>query len=182
MQNLFAEDTPWHTPWMSRVLPIVHRIAERHKDRTIFTRFIPPVRPQDLPGAWRRYYEHWPDMTLENLDPALIQLVPALRELVPPAFVIDKHVYSAFSNPSLRRVLHRRHIDSLVITGAETDVCVLATIMHAVDLGYRIVLPTDALCSGSDATHDALLSLYRNRYSQQIETCTSDELLDYWIA
>jgi nicotinamidase-related amidase len=119
---------------------------------------------------------------MENLDPALVQLVPALQELVPPALVIDKHVYSAFSNPSLRQVLHSRHIDSLVITGAETDVCVLATIMHAVDLGYRVVLPTDALCSGSDATHDALLSLYRSRYSQQIETCTSDELLDCWIA
>jgi len=23
MQNLFAEPTPWHTPWMARVLPAV---------------------------------------------------------------------------------------------------------------------------------------------------------------
>jgi hypothetical protein len=30
MQNLFAEDTPWHTPWMKLVLPVVERIAERH--------------------------------------------------------------------------------------------------------------------------------------------------------
>ena len=22
MQNIFAEDTPWQTPWMKRVLPI----------------------------------------------------------------------------------------------------------------------------------------------------------------
>jgi hypothetical protein len=28
MQNLFALDTPWHTPWMDRVLPVVTRIAE----------------------------------------------------------------------------------------------------------------------------------------------------------
>ena len=28
MQNLFAERTPWHTPWMTRVLPVVLRIAD----------------------------------------------------------------------------------------------------------------------------------------------------------
>ena len=42
MQNMFAEETPWHTPWMKRVLPVVAALVERHPDRTIFTRFIPP--------------------------------------------------------------------------------------------------------------------------------------------
>ncbi|MBV8400130.1 MAG: hypothetical protein JOZ58_28475 [Acetobacteraceae bacterium] len=34
MQNLFALDTPWHTPWMARVLPVVTRIAEHHPAQT----------------------------------------------------------------------------------------------------------------------------------------------------
>jgi hypothetical protein len=38
MQNLFALNTPWHTPWMARVLPVVTRLAERHPSRTVFTR------------------------------------------------------------------------------------------------------------------------------------------------
>ncbi|HEY8612755.1 MAG TPA: cysteine hydrolase, partial [Roseomonas sp.] len=45
MQNLFAEGTEWHTPWMKRVLPVVERIAAAHPERTIFTRFIPAARP-----------------------------------------------------------------------------------------------------------------------------------------
>lgn len=53
MQNLFARDTPWHTPWMARVLPVVTGIAERHPERTVFTRFIPPERPEQVPGSWR---------------------------------------------------------------------------------------------------------------------------------
>ncbi len=57
--------------------------------------------------------------------------------------------------------LRGRGADSLVITGAETDVCVLAAVLDAVDLGYRVVLATDARCSSSDETHDALLTLYR---------------------
>ena len=76
MQNLFAEDTPWHTPWMKRVLPVVTEIADRHAERTIFTRFIPARHPDGLPGSWRRYYQRWADLTLDRIDPRLLELVP----------------------------------------------------------------------------------------------------------
>ena len=79
--------------------------------------------------------------------------------------------------PSL---LRRRRIQALVITGAETDVCVLAAVMDAVDLGFRVVLATDALCSASDETHDALMKLYRSRFNEQIETADSAAILDAW--
>src|SRR5437762_3549036 len=83
MQNLFAEDTPWHTPWMKRVLPIVVEIAERHPQQTIFTRFIPANDPDELPGSWRRYYRHWAALTLERIDKRLLELVPPLARLAP---------------------------------------------------------------------------------------------------
>ena len=180
MQNLFALDTPWHTPWMTRVLPVVTRIASSHPAQTVFTRFIPPKRPEQVSGSWRRYYERWEDVTLERIDPQLIQLVPALAALTPPAEVLDKRVYSPFSEPRLPALLERRGTDSLVITGAETDVCVLAAVLGAVDLGYRVVLATDALCSASDETHDALLTLYHRRFGQQIETANSEDILACW--
>jgi nicotinamidase-related amidase len=180
MQNLFASETPWHTPWMARVLPVVVRIVEHRPSRTVFTRFIPPRRPDQMPGSWRRYYEHWRDMTLERSDPQLIELVPFLAAFVPPAEVVDKRTYSPFAAPQLVDLLRRRRTDSLIITGAETDVCVLAAVLDAVDLGYRVVLATDALCSTSDATHDALLGLYRSRFSQQIETADSTTILAAW--
>jgi nicotinamidase-related amidase len=180
MQNIFAEDTPWHMPWMARVLPVVTRLAERHPSRTVLTRFIPPRRPDRMPGSWRRYYERWRELTLERIDPRLIELVPPLAALAPPAEVVDKKVYSPFSEPQLGDLFRKRRIDSLVITGAETDVCVLAAVLDAVDLGYRVVLATDALCSSSDAMHDALLTLYRKRFSQQIETASSETILACW--
>ena len=101
MQNLFAEDTPWHTPWMKRVLPAVIEIAERHAVQTVFTRFIPARHPDELPGSWRRYYRRWSDLTLERIDRRLLELVPPLARLAPPAAIIDKRVYSPFTEPSL---------------------------------------------------------------------------------
>lgn len=180
MQTLFAERTDWHLPWLKRVLPIVERIARAHAPQTIFTRFVPPARPEEMQGTWRRYYERWRQMTRERLDPALIELVPPLAELVPPATVVDKRHYSPFTEPNLPRLLGERGIDSLVITGAETDVCVLAAVLGAVDLGYRVVLARDALCSASDRTHDALLTLYRERFGQQIEVAPADAILANW--
>jgi len=180
MQNLFAEETPWNTPWMKRVLPVVTRIAERHPERTVFTRFIPARHTDELPGSWRRFYRRWADLTLERIDPRLLELVPALRRLAPPAGVVDKRVYSPFAEPALPQLLRERHVDALVITGAETDVCVLAAVIDAVDRGYRVVLAEDAICSSSDQTHDALMTLYHNRFSQQIETAEADAILEAW--
>lgn len=180
MQNLFAEDTPWHTPWIKRVLPVVAGIAERHAEQTIFTRFIPARHSDELPGSWRRYYRRWAELTLDRLDPMLIELVPPLARLAPPAVTIDKRVYSPFTERALWVELRRRRADTLVITGAETDVCVLAAVMDAVDHGYRVVLAADALCSSSDETHDALMTLYHRRFAEQIETVESEELLAAW--
>ena len=69
---------------------------------------------------------------------------------------------------------------TLVITGGETDVCVLATVLGAIDFGYRVVLVTDALCSSSDATHDALLTVYHQRFAQQVETVEMETVLSSW--
>jgi nicotinamidase-related amidase len=180
MQVLFADRTPWHTPWMNRVLPIVTRIAEAHPGQTVFTRFLPPHRPDELPGSWRRYYTRWAELTLDRIDPGWLELVPPLRRLAPPAMVVDKQRYSPFAEPNLPSLLRQRGADSLVVTGAETDVCVLAAVLDAVDLGYRVVLARDAICSSSDRTHDALMTLYGQRFSEQIETADTDAILAAW--
>jgi nicotinamidase-related amidase len=180
MQRLFAEPTEWFVPWLPRILPHVTEIAQRHPERTLLTRFIPPRHPDAMIGAWCDYYHRWRAMTQERLDPALLELVEPLRLLVPPARVLDKSVNSAFTNPGLAGALRRRGIQTLIITGGETDVCVLATVMAAIDHGFRVVLPTDALCSVSDTTHEALLTLYRERFSQQVETTSTERIMNDW--
>ncbi|MGY2047259.1 cysteine hydrolase family protein [Methylobacterium sp. JK268] len=180
MQNLFARETAWHTPWMLRVLPAVRRLAERFPERTVFTRFIPARRTGEGEGCWQRYYERWSCMTIAALGEEMVDLVPDLAALTPPAAVIDKTVYSPWLEPPLAALLRERRARTLVVTGGETDVCVLASVLGAVDRGYRVVLATDGLCSSCDATHDAMLLLYGQRFGQQIETATIDQILRNW--
>ena len=180
MQRLFAEPTEWFVPWLERVLPNVVAIASHAPGRTLCTRFIPPEVPEQMTGAWRDYYRHWRAMTRDALDPRLLELAEPLARLCLPARILDKAVYSAFADPRLAPALRRKGIDTLIVTGGETDVCVLSTVMAAVDLGFRVVLPGDALCSAHDKTHDALMALYRERFTNQVETTSTDRVLREW--
>jgi nicotinamidase-related amidase len=180
MQRLFSSEGPWATPWMERVLPVVVEIASRFPERTVFTRFITPRRPEDMPGMWQRYYQRWRDTTQEHIDSQLLELLPPLARLVPPATAIDKTTYSGFVGSQLLAHLRDRQADGLIITGSETDVCVLATVLGAVDLGYRVIVVRDAICSSSDEGHEASLKVYHRRYSEQIETANAEDVLRSW--
>lgn len=180
VQAMFAADTEWHAPWLANVLPAMEAIVAQQPARTVFTRFIPPERPEQAQGAWKSYYNRWRSMTRDRLAPDLVELVPGLRRFVPPALVMDKAIYSPWLGTELHAYLRHHRIDTLVVTGGETDVCVLATVLGAIDLGYRVVLPQDAVFGSADQTHDAMLSIYHSRFGQQLTVCTTQDLLDDW--
>jgi nicotinamidase-related amidase len=106
--------------------------------------------------------------------------VPALAKFVPPATVIGKPAYSAFFNSGLSSFLARKEVSALIVTGSETDVCVLSSVLDAVDYGFRVIVVEDGLCSSSDEGHDALMTLYRARFTEQIELVTLDEVCTLW--
>jgi nicotinamidase-related amidase len=180
MQRLFSEDGPWPLTWMSRVTPKIVELVERAPERTIFTRFVPPADPQDMPGRWRAYYTKWSNVTRRHIDSRLIGLLPILGRYAPPAVTIDKPVYSAFANGELHQHLRDRQIDTLIVSGSETDVCVLSSVLAAVDHGYRVILAEDAVCSSSDESHDALIDLFNRRFDLQVESARVDAILDLW--
>jgi nicotinamidase-related amidase len=182
MQRMFSEATDWKMPWLDRVLPNIVAITAAHPKRTIFTRFIPARKPGQGVGMWRHYYERWGSMTIDELGPEMIGLVPDLAKFVPPARTFDKHVYSPWTGSDLHQQLRSADIDTVIITGGETDVCVLSTMLGAIDWGFRVILVTDALCSSADETHDAMMNVYTNRFGEQVETVTTEILLGSWRA
>lgn len=129
---------------------------------------------------WKEYYERWASMTVERLGADMLELVSALAGFVPPASVIDKHVYSPWLATDLHQRLQEQGVTTLIISGGETDVCILATVLGAVDLGYRVVLAKDALCSSSDEAHDCAIELYHQRYSFQVEPMETETILRHW--
>lgn len=180
MQRMFVEGTPWHTPWFQKVLPKIESLTRAGPPATLFTRFLPARRAEEAHGDWQRYYGRWPMMTLEQLQPELVELVPELARFVPPARVIDKVVYSPWHQSVLHESLARRDVGTIIVSGGETDVCVLCTVLGAIDHGFHVVLAEDCLCSSSDEAHDASVTLYRERYGSHVSVMPVSAIIERW--
>lgn len=180
MQRMFAEETAWQVPSMATIVPAIEALASAHRTATVFTRFVTPSHPREAPGQWQAYYRHWRSMAADRLDAAMVDLVEPLRVLATPATSYDKTTYSAFGSVPFAAYLAERSIRSLVLTGVETDVCVLATALEAVDRGLQVVIPADAVTSWSLASHRATLELVLPRLDQQICIATVDEIMASW--
>jgi nicotinamidase-related amidase len=180
MQLLFAEGTEWASPAVRQILPAIERLCAHAPGRLIFTRFITPETIEDAPGQWKQFYRRWKSVLASRLDPQTFDLLPELRRFTPPAPIIDKYVHSGFANPALEKELDRLNAAAVILTGVETDVCVLATALAAVDLGYRTVLVCDAITSSVRASHDACLQSVFSRYDEQIEIVDSATVLSEW--
>ena len=179
MQRMFAEDTEWKMPWLERVLPNVLSITSTHPERTIFTRFIPAQKPGQGVGMWRHYYERWDPMTIDQLGPEMIGLVPELAKFAPPARLLDKHVYSPWTGSDLHQQA-QGSIPSSSPAAKPMSACWRPCWARSTGAS-AIILVTDALCSSADETHDAMMNVYMNRYGEQVETVTTQTLLDSWL-
>jgi nicotinamidase-related amidase len=81
-------------------------------------------------------------------------LQPAVGEIV-----IDKPGYSAFAHTDLDHRLRVRDIETLLLCGITTEVCVSSTLRDAVDRGYRCITVGDACASAFADLHDAALRM-----------------------
>ena len=122
---------------------------------------------------------------------AFIEKVPALLTLeagsrwveidpriapLPAEPVLVKLFASAFFGTPLSSLLAAAGCDTLVVTGASTSGCVRATVVDALQHGYRPVVPREAVGDRNPAAHEANLYDMDAKYGDVISV---GETLDY---
>lgn len=182
MQRLFVEHPDWSVPELPTIVPPILRLIDAHPRETLFTRFITPREPEEADGQWRLYYRHWRSVTLARMDPALLNLIAPLAEQARPEAILDKNSHGGFESPAFAEAIARYQASAMVLTGVETDVCVLALAFALTDRGYRVIIVEDAVTSSSPAGHRAALEAIYPRLDQQIQIATVDEVLAAWPA
>ena len=180
MQRLFADHPEWAVKDIGRIRKEVTWMAEHKPGRTFWTRFIPAQNAEAANGSWRKYYEAWPTATLGGGGADYVDLLPEHRTLAGKAAIFDKSTFSAFSNEKFAGALKAAGIETLILSGVETDVCVWATALDAIDAGFFVVLAQDALTSGTLEAHQAVLDVIAPRFAQQVAVMNHAELEAAW--
>lgn len=99
------------------------------------------VRSRGLPVIHVHHDEPGTPVALDQPDGAILPCAMP----VPGETVLTKRTSSAFAGTELDAHLRANGIDRIVLTGAVAAFCVTSTTRAAADLGYRVILPSDAV-------------------------------------
>lgn len=92
------------------------------------------------------------------------QIVPELTP-APGELVVRKNVPSAFFGTSLAAWLTQRGVKTLLVAGAVTSGCVRASVVDAMQLGFRPLVVSDCVGDRALGPHEANLFDMRQKYA-----------------
>jgi nicotinamidase-related amidase len=142
--------------------------ARHRRVPVLYTRHINQADGSDMPRGEPRAGDGGPSSYRAGT-----RQVEILESLAPRSDepVMDKGRYSAFHQTDLDARLKALEVDTLIICGVLTDVCVLSSVFDAFALGYHIRLVNDACTTTTLAGHySALLIMANWVYSLEILT------------
>lgn len=110
------------------------------------------VEKTETPTLWSKgSFEHEVVSELTPLDDEL---------------VIDKNASSAFNGTGIDQLLRNLGLETLIVTGMATDMCVETTARDAADRGYNVIVVEDATATFFAEHHRAALSAMARVYTQ----------------
>mgnify|MGYP003396748941 FL=1 len=125
----------------------------------VYTRHINQADGSDLPRGEPRAADGGPSSY--RAGTRQVEIIERLAPR-PDELVVDKGRYSAFHRTDLDSQLKALGVDTLIVCGVLTDVCVLGTVFDAFALGYRIRLVSDACTTTTQAGHYSALLIMTN--------------------
>ena len=93
-------------------------------------------------------------------------------------YVLEKRVYSSFHDTGLDLLLRDLKINSVVIVGLYTDICVRHSAADAFYRGYKIIIPRDCVESLAVGENDKGIEYLRKIYGAKITT--SKDIIRRW--
>ncbi len=85
-------------------------------------------------------------------------------------FRVLKRKYSAFQGTDLDQLLRELKVDTVILTGVITDICIQHTAADAFFKGYKIIVPQDCVESVDAPTQKAAIEYLRKTYRCKITT------------
>lgn len=130
-----------------RVIPVMNHYIDRFIQRQLPVFATRDWHPRNH-GSFAQQGGPWPEhcvagSTGAEFAPGLH--FPATVQIFSTGIEVENDGYSGFENPELKMQLDELGILRLFIGGLATDYCVFHTVCDALELGYQVLLLTDAI-------------------------------------
>ena len=175
LQNDFVrKGAPMEVPDARASLPFVKDLlyaARNHKIPIIYTKFLSgPEKtllwnwsPQieEFGACQRGLLRHYSELNAERLCADVVdEIYPTDDD-----YIVEKYGYSAFKNTNLQDILRSEGIDSVIIVGTVTQVCVADTVHDAFALGIKVLVVSDCVTSFAADLQTAFLKNFEMKFA-----------------
>lgn len=142
----------------TQAIPVIHLVTKYRDADEIRLNAFWRTRAEDPDNPRKNVMRH----NLEGMPGT--QVMPGLRE--PRDWVVDtKKRYNCFVATDLELLLRSHGINTLIVTGVNTNSCILSTVTAACSLDYAVIVPSDCVDTmDSPALHDAALLCIRTAF------------------
>ena len=179
MQNDFVRvGAPLEVPDARETIEVQQKLLswfrERHRP-VVFTRFVAgpnrtlmwnwsPVIAPPVCCCWPGFMRSYRDVDGER---ECIEVIDELTPL-PGEHRVDKYGYNAFHRTGLTDILQARGVDTVLITGTVTQICVDDTTRGAFHEGFQAVVVADAVSSYDPELHRGSLRTLAMKYGRVV--------------
>jgi len=180
MQNAFvAPGAPIEVPAARAIVAPINRLAAELRRRGVMVIWVQHENRKDG-GDWAGFFDAFVAPGRRAEAAGALAAGSELHKLYPELSIekedlrVTKNRYSALIKGDLGDKLRERSIDTLLLAGTKTNVCVECTARDAMMLDYKVVLLSDCTAALSDDEQRATLE---NVIQQFGDVLTSAELL-----
>src|SRR5712675_3257232 len=165
-------------PFLIGAIPNVKRLADAFRAASRPVVYLAHVLKPDYSDAAFPYWRVGIEPASGNRTHCVegtwgVQIIDDLKPQGGEHLVVKKG-FGGFSNTSLDTVLRNMGVNTCVVSGVTTCVCVSTTVRGGVEYNYRMILVSDAVAEVDQATHEAELKTMA-RISADVKT--TDEVI-----
>jgi len=143
-----------------RIIPNIKKLVETARKKNI-----PVIYSNDAHLPTDFELKKWGKHAMKGSKGAEVisQLKPTKEDVV-----LEKRVYSGFFETGLDSTLRNLKVDTLILTGLHTNMCVRHTAADAFFRGYKIIIPQDATEAFTEKDYKEGLAYLKKVYNAEI--------------
>ena len=155
MLNDFVLDgAPLQVPSTKKVIPFIREEIKKAKNEGYPVFYVCDSHAEDDPE-----FKIWPKHCVKGTKGAEIidELSPGKED-----YIVEKTTYDGFYNTDLEKLLKQENVDTLVLTGCVTNICILYTAAAGRARGFDLIVPEKAVAPLDEDDHKFALKQMKN--------------------